>query len=75
MTNDVPPERRLLSVREVQVVLGLSEWTVKQLIHSGTLLSVKIHDRRLVPREAIEAYIQGLIAEAKGAPLGNHKHV
>jgi excisionase family DNA binding protein len=60
-------ERELLSVAEACEVLGLGEWTVKQLIRSRTLTSVKIRDRRLVPRQAIRDYIERLLAEARSA--------
>jgi excisionase family DNA binding protein len=60
-------ERELLSVAEACEVLGLGEWTVKQLIRSGALASVKIRDRRLIPRQAIREYIERLLAEARAA--------
>jgi excisionase family DNA binding protein len=60
-------ERELLSVAEACEVLGLGEWTVKQLIRSRTLTSVKIRDRRLVPRQAIREYVDRLLSEARAA--------
>lgn len=53
---------RMLSVQEAAGELGISRSLIYELFTSGALRSVKIGRRRLVPREAIEAFITGLPA-------------
>jgi excisionase family DNA binding protein len=52
-----PDAPDLLTVEEATARLRLSERTVRSLISSGELPSVKIKRRRLVPAEALEAFI------------------
>jgi excisionase family DNA binding protein len=56
--------RRLLSVQEAAGELGIGRSLIYELLFSGALRSVKIGRRRLVPREAIEAFIADLPAGA-----------
>jgi excisionase family DNA binding protein len=56
----------LLSINELGRFLGVGETTAKLLVRRGEVISVKIGDRRLVPRAAAQAYVDRLVAEATG---------
>lgn len=58
--------KELLSVGEFAETISVSERNAKKLIAAGTVLSVKIGDRRLIPAAAVRAYVDQLVAEAKG---------
>lgn len=58
------PEPLLLDVAAASRLLGVSERTAWSLIAGGQLRSVKIGRRRLVPRHALETFVDGL----EGAP-------
>jgi excisionase family DNA binding protein len=51
---------RMLSVQEAAGALGISRSLVYELLSSGALRSTKIGRRRLVPREALEAFVADL---------------
>lgn len=57
---DPNAERDLYPVPDAAHRLGISEAYVWQLIADGRLGSVKLGQRRLVPRPALEAFIAGL---------------
>ena len=59
------PVARLLAVPEVAERLSLSKDSVRRLITSGRLFSVKSGHRRLIPDVAVDAYIADLIDEAQ----------
>ncbi len=59
------PVARLLAVPEVAARLSLSKDSVRRLITTGRLFSVKSGHRRLIPDVAVTAYIDGLIADAE----------
>jgi excisionase family DNA binding protein len=50
----------MLTVQDVCGKLQVSEWTVKQLIRTDRLASVKIGARRLIPRDSLESYVKQL---------------
>jgi excisionase family DNA binding protein len=50
-------ERRALSVEETAEVTGLSRASVYRAIGAGTLVTVKVGSRRLVPVASIEALL------------------
>ena len=52
------PVRRALSIPEFCKAYGLSRSTVYRMMAEGTLPSVKIGKRRLVPVDAAEALLQ-----------------
>jgi len=60
-------EKLLLSPFEVSTVLGIGRTRVFALIKNGTLESVKIDSSRLIPREAVENYVEKLRTEGKSA--------
>ncbi|CAL9396531.1 hypothetical protein SUDANB121_01376 [Nocardiopsis dassonvillei] len=51
------------SIQETARALSLGTTTVKKLIATGQLPSVRIGRRRLVPRSALETYINHLVEE------------
>ena len=56
--------RRLYPVDETSHQIGISEASTWKLIGEGKLGSVRVGHRRLVPTEAIEAFVAERIAEA-----------
>ena len=69
-TTSTPPvldagKRRLLyTVAEAMELTTLSRTVIYELMRSGRLLSVTEGRRRLIPADAIDAYIDQLRAEA-----------
>jgi excisionase family DNA binding protein len=57
-SENAPP--RLLSIRQAARELGICRTIVYELIHDGRIDSVKIGRRRLIPRDAVEAFIAAL---------------
>jgi excisionase family DNA binding protein len=53
------PERRALSVNEFCAAYGLSRSTAYKLMKQGTLRTVKIGGRRVVPVDAAEGLLKG----------------
>jgi excisionase family DNA binding protein len=52
--------RRLLSVREAAAELGVGLTLMRELVASGKVTSVQINTRRLIPNDAIDAFIERL---------------
>jgi excisionase family DNA binding protein len=52
-------ERLALRVNEAAAVTGLSRSTLYVLMRNGALRSVRVAGRRLIPRDALEALLQG----------------
>ena len=48
----------LLDVERAGVLLGLGRTNVYKLINSGELRSITIGKRRLIPREALDEFIE-----------------
>lgn len=61
MADNSPVEKRAYHVKEAAKAYGWSRSTLYKLMEAGTLRSVKIGGRRLIPRDALEA----LISEGK----------
>lgn len=55
-------EPRLYGVPASAIWLGISQAQVWRLLETGELSSLKIGRRRLIPREALEAYVASLPA-------------
>lgn len=53
-----------LSLPETADALGVGLTTVKKLVRTGEIPSVKIGDRRLVPVEGATAYAASLVRKA-----------
>jgi excisionase family DNA binding protein len=51
--------RRAYQINEATCAYGLSRSTLYKLMAAGTLRSVKVGGRRLIPVEALEALITG----------------
>jgi excisionase family DNA binding protein len=58
------PVRALYAIPEAMVLLSLSRTQIYELIRSDRLLTVTPGRRRLVPAEAISAYVALLLSEA-----------
>jgi excisionase family DNA binding protein len=50
----------LYRVTEAAVLLGISRTNVYYLMNDGRLGSVRIGSRRLIPRAALESFVEGL---------------
>lgn len=59
MTQTLSPRRGCLGVEDAARILKVGRSTVYDLIRSGRLRSIKIGRRRLVPRSALDALIDG----------------
>ena len=57
-------ERELFDVTTAAIVLSIGRRKVWQLIKSGELESVRIGNRRLIPRAALTQFVGGLSADA-----------
>lgn len=64
MTETASPARALYDVAEAMALLNLSRSQIYELIRSNRLLTVTVGRRRLVPAEAITAYVALLVSEA-----------
>jgi excisionase family DNA binding protein len=54
-------EKIAYSVEEAAQVLSLGRTTVKKLIATGQLTSVRVGRRRLIPRSELETYVNRLV--------------
>ncbi len=61
-------ERPTLSVAETASLLGISRWLVQQAVHDGSLPSVRVGRRILIPRSRLLAWLDGMEASAMEAP-------
>ena len=50
-------EKRALRINEAVTLYGISRSTIYKVMAEGTLRTVKIGGRRLIPRDALEALI------------------
>lgn len=55
----VSVERRAYHVEEAAIIYGWSRSTLYKMMKEGTLRSVRVGGRRLIPRDALEALIGG----------------
>ena len=65
MTETASPIRALYDVTEAMALLNLSRSQIYELIRSDRLVTVTQGRRRLVPAEAITAYVARLVSEAR----------
>jgi len=54
----------LLNVLDAANRLGISKWTIYELMHQGLLPSVKIQSRRFIALDDLEAFVERLRTEA-----------
>lgn len=59
-------EKLMLRLPEASSVSGLSRTKLYELMASGELESVKVGRRRLVPAEALAAYVERLRTQRSG---------
>lgn len=69
MTTDLTADRPTLSVAETATLLGISRWLVQQAVHDGSLPSVRVGRRILIPRSRLLAWLDGPTSGAR--PLGS----
>lgn len=60
-------DRPTLSVAETATLLGISRWLVQQAVHDGSLPSVRVGRRILIPRSRLLAWLDGANPDAPGA--------
>ena len=60
-------EKVAYSIDEAAYALGLGRITVKKLIATGRLRSVRVGRRRLGPRPALVDYVEGLVRDQASA--------
>jgi excisionase family DNA binding protein len=59
------PEPRFVGVPQAQVVLGLSRSSVYALLNDGSIRSVRVNGRRLIPVEELDHFGDELIAQSR----------
>lgn len=64
-------DRQVLSVEQTAAVLGVHRSTIFELLKAGSLTSLKIGRRRLIPRAAIDDFV----ARATGSLWDHHSGV
>ena len=52
-------ERPTLSVAETAELLGISRWLVQQAVRDGSLPSLRVGRRILIPRARLQAWLDG----------------
>ena len=52
-------DRPTLSVAETAELLGISRWLVQQCVRDGSLPSVRVGRRILIPRARLDAWLSG----------------
>lgn len=57
-----PVEPRLCTVRAAAEALAVSDRTVRKFIQDGSLRSVKVGGRRLVPTSALDEFVDTALA-------------
>ena len=58
ITNDA--DIRLVSIKEAQKILGISNWAIYQQINRKALKTVKIGGRRLVRAQALGEFVKAM---------------
>lgn len=71
MTNEV----ELLSVRETSKIIGLGSTLIYELIRRGELRSCSVGSRRLIPRQAVDEFLERLLKEGSIAGAGRRAGV
>jgi excisionase family DNA binding protein len=61
-------DRQLLTLEEVQDALHMGQTSVKRMIATGQLVSLKIGKSRRVPAEAVRKYVRDLL-KSQGVEL------
>lgn len=66
-----PSERPALSVAETAELLGISRWLVQQAVRDGSLPSVRVGRRILIPRGRLDAWLAGSAAGMSATSTGD----
>ncbi len=53
----VPLQRQLFTVFEAATILGVHQNSVRKMVSAGRLGSVRVANRRLIPREALRRFL------------------
>lgn len=61
-------DRPTLSVAETAELLGISRWLVQQAVRDGSLPSVRVGRRILIPTERLRVWLSGAGAPQPQAP-------
>ena len=61
-------QRLAFSIAEAAETVGLSERKMRQLLVEGKISSLKVGSRRIIPRRALEAWLDGDGGHADDAP-------
>jgi excisionase family DNA binding protein len=67
-------ERPTLSVAETADLLGISRWLVQQAAHDGSLPSVRVGRRILIPRSRLLAWLDGQHDPGAPGPVRDRAH-
>jgi len=59
LTVPQPNEKRALRINEAVALYGISRSTIYKIMAAGKLRTVKIGGRRLIPRDVLEALLNG----------------
>jgi len=54
-----PPSRLAVRVKQAALLLSVSERTLNRFLESGQLRSIRARGTRLIPLDAIEAFLAG----------------
>ena len=65
-------DRPTLSVAETADLLGISRWLVQQAVRDGSLPSVRVGRRILIPRVRLDAWLLGEGQSAGDAAATTH---
>jgi excisionase family DNA binding protein len=57
-----PTERPTLSVAETADLLGISRWLVQQAVRDGSLPSMRVGRRILIPKVQLDALLAGTVS-------------
>ena len=63
MSPVIIPEKQPISVDQAAIALGIGRGSAYRAVHDGTLPTVRIGRRLLVPRQALERMLAGGVAD------------
>lgn len=67
-------ERPTLSVAETAELLGISRWLVQQAVRDGSLPSLRVGRRILIPRVRLQAWLDGQQDPGAPGPVRDRAH-
>jgi excisionase family DNA binding protein len=60
------PGPKLLSIEDAAACLSLSERTIRSFVSDGTIRSLKVGRRRLIPRSALAEFVETRVEAREG---------